>query len=436
MPYCTKCGFKVGKTAKFCTKCGFNIAESDSITSEIEVSNSCPSCGKGDKLRYSQIYNSWACDHCGHYFGTSREFIPTEDRVLERQAISYGKRKIPLGIAIVIILILLVAIGVPVWIFVPSFALEIDPNPAYGGTYNGGGFYNRFTDASIAATPLECFEFTGWTGTGITNPSSASTTVYMGGQDHIVTANFERYCYPPYPGHSYWEYLDRSPSYLTLDNNEMATDPSWNKLKAFLQQDNTDQKIYDEESFNCVDFSLLLHDNSEAAGIKAAYVEVEFVNENVGHALNAFKTTDGALVFVDCTGLEDSSSKSNKDTIAYVEVGMDYGLISLDDVKGFSYGNFQSYWQNCDSYEEEYEEALDTYNERVKEYNALVNGCGGICTPWNYGYGPTDACACIILHTHESNLKQQRVNLEILFEKLCRVRWELGGVVKEVKIWW
>jgi len=42
-------------------------AAADSEHSEGEQRSLCPSCGRGDKLRWSKIYNSWACDNCGKY---------------------------------------------------------------------------------------------------------------------------------------------------------------------------------------------------------------------------------------------------------------------------------------------------------------------------------------------------------------------------------
>lgn len=430
MPNCPNCGIRVAKTANFCRKCGFNLQPSvveDSAANEDEKGLLCPFCDKGDKLRYSKIYNSWACDRCGRYFDTPRGQVNGVRWVapLIDEKVSYGKRRLPFRKVIVVILIL-AAIGVPVWWLVPTFALEVYVNPADGGVVTGAGDYHRFTDAQITAIPNECFEFTEWTGTGIANPGSSSTTGRINGADRTIIANFERYCYPPYEGHPYWEYFGRSPSYLTLDNNELATDPSWSQLKTFIEHDDTDQEIYDEVWFNCVDFSLLLHDNSETAGIKASFVEVDFVDEEVGHALNAFRTTDGRLVFVDCTGLEYSRSKYNNDTIAYIELGKEYGLISLDVVEGFSYGDYVRYMDEWEAYEKGVEE----YNNELDAYDRVFYSCGGICTDEGW------ECNCQRLWSWYDELERWRRQLDRQYEELGGYYWESLGIVEEVRIWW
>jgi ribosomal protein L37AE/L43A len=435
MPYCPNCGIRVAKTANFCKKCGFNLkpstvsdstAEEDSTIAKSEKELLCPSCGKHDKVRWSVLNKSWICDNCGKSFDTpggqvtdSRWVTPLFD-----EKVSHGKRKFSLGKVIVIILVL-AAIGIPVWWLVPTFALDISVNPADGGVVTGVGDYHRFIDAQISAIPNECFEFTGWTGIGIDKPYYSPTTVRINDDDRQIVANFKRYCIPPSADHPYWEYFGRSPSYLSLYNNESATNPSWSQLKTFIEQDDTDKKIYDEYLFNCIDFSRIVHDNSEAAGIKAAYVEVDFINEEIGHALNVFETTDTGLVFIDCTGLEYSGSEYGKDTVAYVEVGKEYGLISLDVVEGFSYGNYERYMDEWEAY---LIEAEDYFNES-DAYDRAYYNCGGICTDEGW------ECSCQRLWSWHDDLERWRKQLIRQLDELGDP-WEPGGIVEEIRIWW
>ncbi len=58
-----------------------------------------------------------------------------------------------------------------------------------GGSVTGGGSYTYGSDATITATPATGYSFAGWTGDGIANSASASTTVSMA-QDRSVTATF------------------------------------------------------------------------------------------------------------------------------------------------------------------------------------------------------------------------------------------------------
>jgi hypothetical protein len=72
----------------------------------------------------------------------------------------------------------------------PSTALLVEASPPNGGTVSGSGTYIEGNNRTISATPAEGWSFVNWTGTGIGNPSLASTTVLV---DTIktVTAIFE-----------------------------------------------------------------------------------------------------------------------------------------------------------------------------------------------------------------------------------------------------
>ena len=131
--------------------------------------------------------------------------------------------------------------------------------------------------------------------------------------------------------------LGFSGEYVDLTNSLVATNPTWSQLKAFLRADSTDDYTYDSLNFNCTNFAEMLHNEAEAWGIKTAFVAVYFYNEEVGHALNAFKTTDKGLVYVDCTGGDYLERLKEQwygytieyDTIAYVVKGKEYGLVSI-----------------------------------------------------------------------------------------------------------
>ena len=59
-----------------------------------------------------------------------------------------------------------------------------------GGTVSGGGIYGHGTNANITATPSTGYSFSGWSGTGVTDASAASTTVSMT-SDVNLSANFD-----------------------------------------------------------------------------------------------------------------------------------------------------------------------------------------------------------------------------------------------------
>ncbi|MCQ6963343.1 hypothetical protein [Methanolobus chelungpuianus] len=124
--------------------------------------------------------------------------------------------------------------------------------------------------------------------------------------------------------------LKASGEHVALINNESADDPTWNELISFLKADDTDRVIYDENSSVSPDFAERLHNNAEKAGIRAAFVVVDFYDNDEVYALNAFKTTDKGLTYVDCTGSDVKLQELDSfDKIAYVEKGKKYGIISI-----------------------------------------------------------------------------------------------------------
>jgi len=116
--------------------------------------------------------------------------------------------------------------------------------------------------------------------------------------------------------------------WITLCNNPNAKNPTWDELKAFLAEDRTDEHPYELSTFVCADFAEMLHNNAEAASIRAAYFCVwlgpcSYFPSGGGHCLNAFETTDQGLVYIDCTGALGSNS-GNCDKIVDVSVDKHY----------------------------------------------------------------------------------------------------------------
>ena len=156
---------------------------------------------------------------------------------------------------------------------------------------------------------------------------------------------------------------------VRLYENAQSRDPSWEQLRGFVLNDDTDEQPYIPDSFVCTGFATMLHDSAEAAGIRAAYVSVDF-GDGPGHALNAFNTTDRGLVYIDCTGqglntatsgaiLDGQDTTMDYDKAAYVAVGHEYGLISLDKASAFDYEFYEQWTQQW----EDYEKKLDIYKQ-------------------------------------------------------------------------
>lgn len=244
-------------------------------------------------------------------------------------------------------------------------------------------------------------------------------------------------------------YSKASGSSICLINYKNATDPTWEELIAFLQKDDTDERLYMNSLFVCADFAEMLHNNAEASGIKAAWVSVDFaVGE--GHALNAFNTVDNGLVYVDCTGggfsppvrvdLIDGESKEemacNHDTIAYVVTGREYGTISIDKAAFPEYWFYEDYTEKWDGYEgasEAYSSKVEEYSKSAEVYEMALGGRTAIGDPIEYEN----------LNRMYNDLNTIEKELDLQYETLQRRNDELGlchwlplGVVTDVEVYW
>ncbi|MFC1872494.1 hypothetical protein ACFLYV_02095 [Chloroflexota bacterium] len=125
---------------------------------------------------------------------------------------------------------------------------------------------------------------------------------------------------------------------IQLINNPAATNPTYAELLAFLEKDPTDKYSYifgpPKAAYICGDFAEDVHNNAEAAGIKAAWVGIDIYGEDEGHAINAYETTDIGLVYVDSTGKglwdELPSNWNSMDKRARVMKGEEYAVTDVD----------------------------------------------------------------------------------------------------------
>jgi uncharacterized repeat protein (TIGR01451 family) len=114
-------------------------------------------------------------------------------------------------------------------------------------------------------------------------------------------------------------------------NNNLAVDPTYAEVVAFIKADPTDLIMYQDGIYVCADYARDVHNNAEKAGYRCAWVGVDMWNNNIyyGHALNAFQTTDRGLIFVDCTSFtcpnfgtcEPERLRCGSDKIAHVVKG-------------------------------------------------------------------------------------------------------------------
>lgn len=241
---------------------------------------------------------------------------------------------------------------------------------------------------------------------------------------------------------------------VQLVNNGTAADPTWQQLMSFLITDKTDEKDYVPGTFMCGAFAEELYNNAEAAGIRAAWVSVSLGGMSEGHALNAFYTTDRGLVYIDCSGktaqnptqsvgmnstspegLRVYGETNSCDKVAFVVVGKELGLVSLDVASCPQYVCYEDYGQRQASFEA----ALNDYNQKAQDYNSEVVAFNEWVAGRVFVEGTSDATRA---HQWSEELGQERDNLTALAATLdgqgksLGAFWQTLGIVSKVDVYW
>ena len=213
---------------------------------------------------------------------------------------------------------------------------------------------------------------------------------------------------------------------LELIDNPIATDPTYAELVAFITVDSTDENSYVTMSYVCSDYAEEVHNNAEAAGIRAAWVGVDFEEDDEGHALNAFETTDRGLVYIDCTGEGFESllagHATSWDKVAYIEVGKEYGVIDIAEAESLSYSFYKEYKQKW----QEYEKLASEYNDEVGRYNEEISGKV-------YIEGSPEFAR---IQAWQASLEAQSQVINELDGELGDFWFDPLGVVKDIQVHW
>lgn len=238
---------------------------------------------------------------------------------------------------------------------------------------------------------------------------------------------------------------------IHLVNSSDASDPTWQQLISFLIADGTDEKNYSVFSFPCGAFAEEVHNKAEAAGIRAAWVSIDFEDGSEGHALNAFNTVDKGLVYVDCTGKDVLTAvyvvlpsgveqkifgvAKSWDKITYIEIGKEYGIISLEVASSPTYTYYEQYkqrWQAFETALEEYGQKVIAFSLEVERYSQWLGG--------RILYeGSSEALRA---EQWYQELSRQENTLKHMEEELDRegdslgAFWESLGIVKKVEVYW
>ena len=233
---------------------------------------------------------------------------------------------------------------------------------------------------------------------------------------------------------------------IVLVNNPDATNPTYAELVAFIKEDSTDEHRYAtsvdvyigsaEVPYVCSDFAEAVHNNAEAAGIKAAWVGIGLEGEDEGHACNAFETTDRGLVYIDCTGggflsLLPKYNPTSWDTVAYVGIGKEYGLIALAKAKSPSYSFYEEYtpkWQEFEKKQQEIERLLIEWDKEVMRHNEEISKHGSSLEETRR--------FSIALEENTQNRYNLGDELRALQEELGDFWFEPMGIVEDIHIHW
>jgi hypothetical protein len=175
--------------------------------------------------------------------------------------------------------------------------------------------------------------------TGANSQLSSMQTQLDSAQEQLASAQAEIILYKNTYGEiesgDVHPFLGPDGRFITLVNNPLASNPTFAQLESFILSDTTDQNTYVPGVYECTDFARDVYNNAEQAGIRAAYVGLEFTGTKAGHAINAFMTTDKGLVFIDCTGLEaGQAGPSDNDKIVTVKKGDYYTYSYLGELNG------------------------------------------------------------------------------------------------------
>ncbi|HUL62627.1 MAG TPA: hypothetical protein VLT35_06150, partial [Methanocella sp.] len=131
-------------------------------------------------------------------------------------------------------------------------------------------------------------------------------------------------------------------------------------------------RFYDYPNYTCLDFAVALHNRAEAAGIKCAVVTVQFADQAEGHAFDAFPTGDRGVVYVDCTGINETEAADGAeptDNVVYLREAGELGELPIGQAGGnLDYAFYLDRKGRIDAYRAQWKQ----YGADVAAYNAEV----------------------------------------------------------------
>jgi hypothetical protein len=110
------------------------------------------------------------------------------------------------------------------------------------------------------------------------------------------------------------------------------------------------------------------------------------------------------------------------DKVAYIEIGLRFGVLSLDKAKSGSYEFYQDYEQKW----EDYKRRLEAYNIKVKQYNQDIQ-------KKVIHAGSKEARE---LEMREIHLNAEKNDLDAAGSEIGATSFKPLGIVKSVSVFW
>lgn len=234
-------------------------------------------------------------------------------------------------------------------------------------------------------------------------------------------------------------YRDSSGENIVLHNNIDGENTSYSMLMEFLKEDQTEYQAYVDNVKTCAEFAVELHDNAEEQGIRCGIAIIHFENDGYkridAHAINVFDTLDKGMVYIDDTGMnfETGTYMDNidmilafyqcvNDTVAYVEIGQEYGIIDIDYANSFEY----DYYLQMKKDWQQYQEDLEAFNINAEKFSILAA----------YDTYSQDSVEANYLSDWQQELEMESIRLDSL-SHLFPICWHFtDGLVEEVELFW
>ncbi len=278
-------------------------------------------------------------------------------------------------------------------------------------------------------------------------------------------------------------WTDYNDQYINITTYRNAAPVSYDELIAYLDQDDTEDSLYVMPTYTCVDFSADLFNSAQAKGIKCAMVSVTFEEAIPGHAFNAFPTTDRGIVYIDCTGINETCINDGylaTDNNVYLQVGGHLGELPDNQTNGnldytFYAGRMERievfkekvnrYLEAVEAYQESFQALqadYDSFNAQMARHNSAVTAFNAenerqyqryknneisydAYKSWydtNVASIPGAPSGGSVLDSRKSTLNQQYANLEktrleiLNSEEIKWITFNPGGTVETITTYW